>query len=189
MFIDGYLALATAINGAAVTECALLGYGRQPIAFGDPTDGIAFSAIPYTFGQALRAGAVGRAIYDGPVGGNLLLVLPFPVPLATGRLPWDTGEAGHLRLFFTALQQIHRGGAFTGRIAAGAMAGLCSDAYDLVNPVDVSSRTAGITGTAYDPLTGNPRPLINTAQMLAGVALSIDRGVLQAAAEVPAGTE
>ena len=189
MFIDGYLALATAIAGASVTECTLAGYARQPISFNDPTDGIAFSANAFSFGQALRAGAVGRAIYDAPTGGNLLLVLPFPVPLATGRLPWDAGEAGHLRLFFTALQQIHRGAAYTGRIAAGAMAGLCSDAYDLVNPVDVSGRTSGITGTAYDPLMGNPRPLINTATMLAGVALSINRGVLQASAEVPAGVE
>ena len=85
--------------------------------------------------------------------GNLLLVLPFPMPIASGRLPWETGEAGHLRLFFTALQQAHRGAAYTGRIAAGAMAGLCSDAYDVVNPVDLSQ----------DP--ANPRPLIRTATM------------------------
>lgn len=177
MFIDGYLALATAVSAGGATEFSGSGYARQPIAFGDPVDGVAFSAVPYSFGMALRAFPAGRAIYDAPTGGNLLLVLPFPTPTATGRLPWDAGEAGHLRLFFTALQQSHRGAAYTGRIAAGGMAGLCSDAYDLVNPVDLSQ----------DP--ANPRPLIRTATMTAGVALSINRGVLQAAALVPAGTE
>jgi hypothetical protein len=162
MFIDGYLALATAVSAGAATEFSGGGYARQPIAFG--------------------------AVYDAPTGGNLLLVLPYPTPIASGRLPWDAGEAGHLRLFFTALGSIHRGASYTGRITSGAMAGLCSDAYDVVNPVDVSGRTSG-AGPFNDPLMGNPRPLINTATMTAGVALSVARGVLQAAAEVPAGTE
>jgi hypothetical protein len=189
MFIDGYLALATAVSAGAITEFSGGGYARQPIAFGDPVDGVTFSAVPYTFGQAVRLGTVaGRAIYDAPTGGNLLLVLPYPTPIATGRLPWDAGDAGHLRLFFTALGSIHRGASYTGRLAAAAMAGLCSDAYDVVNPVDVSGRTAGAS-PFYDPLMANPRPLINTATMTAGVALSVARGVLQAAAEVPAGTE
>ncbi len=189
MFIDGYLALATAVGPGTATECALPGYARQPIAFSDPVDGIAFNANPFTFGMALRAGAVGRAIYDAPTGGNLLLVLPFPTPIATGRLPWDSGEAGFLRLFFTALQQVHRGASYTGRIAAGAMAGLCSDSADVVSPSDTSGRTPGLAPGAYDPLMGNPRPLINTATMTAGVALSLNRGVLEAAALVPAGQE
>jgi hypothetical protein len=190
MFIDGYLGLLTAISGTTVTECSQAGYARQPIAFGDPVDGIAFSAIPFTFGMGLKGtGAVGRGIYDAPTGGNLLLILPYPTPLASGRLPWDAGEAGHLRLFFTALASTHRGGAFTGRIAAAAMAGLCSDAYDVVNPVDVSGRTPGLQPGQFDPLTANPRPLINTATMTAGVALSVARGVLQASALVPAGSE
>ena len=177
MFIDGYLALATAATAGAITECALSGYARQPISFSEPVDGIAFSSTPYSFGMAIRAGAVGRAIHDAPSGGNLLLVMPFPTPLAGARLPWDSGEAGHLRLLFSALQQSHRGAAFTGRIAAGAAAGLCSDAYDVANGNDLSQSQ------------GNPRPLINTAAMTAGVALSISRGVLQAASLVPAGTE
>ena len=190
MFIDGYLALATAVSPGAITEFSGSGYGRQSIAFGDPVDGVCFSAVPYTFGQAVRLGTVaGRAIFDAPTGGNLLLVLPFPTPIASGRLPWDAGEAGHLRLFFTALGSIHRGASYTGRIAAGAMAGLCSDAYDVVNPVDVSGRTPGLSPFQSDPLMANPRPLINTATMTTGVALSVARGVLQAAAEVPAGTE
>ena len=177
MFIDAYLALATAVSAGTITECALPGYARQPISFGEAVDGIAFSSTPFSFGMAIRAGAVGRAIYDAPTGGNLLLVLPFPTPLASARLPWDSGEAGHLRLFFSALQQSHRGAAFTGRIAPGAAAGLCSDAFDVVNGNDLSQSP------------GNPRPLINTAAITAGVALSINRGVLQAASLVPAGTE
>ena len=177
MFIDGYLALATAVGAGSITECALTGYARQPISFGEPQDGIAFSANPYTFGQAVRSGAVGRAIFDAPSAGNLLLVMPFPTPIARDRLPWDSGETSHIRLFFTALQQSHRGAAYTGRIAAAAMAGLCSDANDIISRNDITQSL------------GNPRPLINTAMMTAGVALSINRGVLQASSLVPAGTE
>ena len=176
MFIDGYLALCSATGAGTATELTAAGYGRQPIAFGDPENGISFSTIPYSFGMGVR-GAVGRAIFDAPTGGNLLLVLPFPTPIARGRLPWDSGDRGHLRLFFTALQSLYRGGSYTGRIAAGAMAGLCSDMYDVVNQTDIGQ------------VMGQVRPLINTATMTAGVALSVSRGVLEASVAVPAGTE
>lgn len=177
MFIDGYLCLCSAVGAGTATELTAAGYARQPIAFGEPVDGVTVSTLPYSFGMGLRAGPLGRAIYDAPTGGNLLLVLPHPTPYAPGRLPWDAGELGHLRLFFTALQSTHRGGAYTGRIAAGAMAGMCSDAYDVVTMNDIGQ------------VSGQYRPQINTGTMTAGVALSVNRGVLQAAALVPAGSE
>ena len=49
--------------------------------------------------QQLFPTPAGRAIYDAPTGGNLLLVMPFATPYARGRLPWDAGDVGHLRLF------------------------------------------------------------------------------------------
>ena len=178
MFIDGYLALCSTVGAGTATELAVPGYARQPIAFGEPEDGVCFSTVPYTFGQAVRwmnngqqlfPAPVGRAIYDAPTGGRLLLVLPFPQPFAPGRLPWDAGDPGHLRLFFTALQQTHRGAAYTGQIPAGAMAGLCNDGYDVVTLHDIGQ------------VQGQERPLINTGTMTAGVGLTMTRGVLAAA--------
>lgn len=187
MFIEGYLALCSAVQTGTATELSgVTGYARQSIAFGEPVDGVTFSTVPYTFGMGVRwinngqqlfPTPAGRAIYDAPTGGNLLLVLPFATPYARGRLPWDAGDVGHLRLFFTALQGTHRGEAYTGRIAAGAMAGLCSDIYDVVTTADLSQ------------VQGQSRPLINAGAMTAGVGLSVNRGVLQASTAVPAGTE
>lgn len=164
---------ATAIRGC--TELTAPGYSRQPIQFNNAVAGVCFSANAYSFGSTVR-GAVGRAIYDAPSGGNLLLVMPFAMPTAPARLPWDSGAQGHLRLFLTALQPYLSGRAYTGRLSAGAVIGAASDLHDLVNAADLSQ----------DP--ANPPPLINLAPLSAGVALSINRGVLQAASMVPAGT-
>ena len=79
MFIDAYLALCSAVSPGAATELMVPGYARQPIGFNDPVDGVTVSAVPYAFGMTVR-GAVGRAIYDAPTGGNLLLVCPFATP-------------------------------------------------------------------------------------------------------------
>ncbi len=178
MFIDAYLALVTAAGAGTATEVTLPGYNRQPISFGQPVNGICFSATAFSFGQAFMPnGVVGRAIYDAPTGGNLLLVLPFPIPLAGTRLPRDSGDQNFLRLAFSALTGVMTGAAYTGRIAADAAAGLTSDRCDIVTMNDLSQSMS------------SPRPLINTATMTAGVTLSINRGVLQAASLVPAGTE
>ncbi len=175
-FIDGYLGLLSAAGVGTATELVAPGYARQPISFNDPVNGVCVNTIAYAFGQRVT-GAIGRAIYDAPTGGNLLLVMPHPTPIAPGRLRWDAGEAGHLRLFLTALQPYLRGASFTGRLAAASLIGATSDAFDIVNPVSTST----------DP--ANPQPLINTAPLSSGVALSINRGVLQAASMVPAGVE
>ena len=176
MFIDAYLALISAAGPGSCVEVTTPGYARQAIAFSVPTDGVSMSSIPYGFGM-LRTGAIGRAIYDAPTGGNLLLVLPFPTPLSTWRPLWDGGDVGVIRLVFTVMAGIHRGAAYTGRLAAGTEMGTCSDLYDIGGPTDVSQ---GL---------GNPRLAIATATMTAGVALSIARGTLTAASNVPAGVE
>lgn len=163
MFLAGFLALGQPTGPGQFTETTQLGYARQPIIFGDVVDGNCFNSNAYTFGMTVR-GFSGRAIYDAPAGGNLLLVLPFPTPLAPGRLPWDTLDAGTLRLTFTAMQPYHNGLAYTGTILAGAVAGTCNDAADIQN-------------TAQS-VAGNPLPIINTAPMTAGVGLTITRGTV-----------
>ena len=178
MFIDGYLALCGTVGTGTATEVTgVPGYVRQPISFGEPTNGVTVNANAYSFGMgtrwtnngiALYPTPAGRAIFDAPSGGNLLLVLPFAS--TSGRLPWDMGDAAHIQLQLSALAGFPRGASFTGRIAAGAAAGGCSDRFDIVNP-------------------GNISQYVNTAVMTAGVALSIKRGILQAAAMVPAGSE
>ncbi len=179
MFIDGFLGLATSVTPQGITEWAgsTPPYARQPVSFGEPVNGICYSASPYTFGQGSRGGVMGRALYDAPAGGNLLLFWPFPTPLAPDRLGWDSGDQGYLRLAFSALAGYPRGAAFTGRFAAGAVVGSASDRNDVVSVAD----------TSVDP--ANPRPRINVSPLYAGVALSIARGVLQAASAVPSGSE
>ncbi len=163
MFVAGFLALGQPTGPGQFAELALPGYARQPIAFGDVVDGNCYNVNAYSFGQTVR-GYSGRAIYDSPSGGALLLVLPFPTPLAPGRLPWEAMDASTLRLTFTAMQPYHNGLAYTGTILAGAVAGTCNDAADIQN-------------TAQS-IAGNPSPIINTAQMTAGVGLTITRGTL-----------
>ena len=47
MFIEGYLALCSALGTGTATELSgVTGYARQPIAFGEPVDGVTFSTVP-----------------------------------------------------------------------------------------------------------------------------------------------
>lgn len=177
MFIDGFLALCTSVSVGACVELTGAGYNRQPIAFGEPLNGVTVNCIPFSFGANLRpSGLAGRAIFDAPTGGNLLMVMPFPAGHAQGTL-WDSGDVGFLRLAFAALAGIARGQSATLRLAAGSVIGSCNDSFDIVNNFDLTVDRA------------NPRPQINLAQLTAGVALSVNRGVLQAASLVPTGVE
>jgi hypothetical protein len=156
VFINGFLALGTSPSAGAFTEASnsggTTGYARQPISFGKAVKGVCYNAIPWTFGQGPR-GFTCRAIYDAPTGGNLTMIMPFPTPLAAGRLPWDFGDPD--------------GDAFTGTLAAASVIGVCNDSYDVVNQV----------GNVV-PNSGTYAPVINTAVLYSGVALTITRGVL-----------
>jgi hypothetical protein len=170
VFINGFLALGTSPSAGAFTEASnsggTTGYARQQIAFGKAVNGVCRNAIPWTFGQSPRSFTC-RAIFDAPTGGNLLMVMPFPTPLAAGRLPWDFGDVGGLRLVFSALATYPDGDAFTGNLAAATAIGTCNDSYDVVNQV----------GNVV-PTSGTYAPVINTAVLYSGVALTITRGVL-----------
>jgi hypothetical protein len=70
-------------------------------------------------------------------------------------------------LVFSALATYPDGDAFTGTLAAASVIGTCNDSYDVVNQV----------GNVV-PASGTYAPVINTAVLYSGVALTITRGVL-----------
>ena len=196
MFIDGYLALCSAVGAGTATEITGANYRRQPIAFTLPRFGVAMNADAYTFGDTAAAVGTllaGRAIYDAPTGGNLLLVLPFHTSRPAG---WcgasDANEGTALRLLFDGLYTLKSGAAFSGTFAAGATLGSCYDtrdiggAYSRIEPSRWDG--AGIDpGSAVPfPQDGGYRYEIHAGAMTAGVALVVNRGVLQARSTWPA---
>jgi len=166
MFVDGYLALCSAVGAGAATEITAPGYARQPISFSTPRNGISVNAEPWSFGYSLPGPYAGRALYDAPTGGNLLLVLPFaePRPQPQGG-PCDAGDVGSIRVSFAALAGFQNGAAFKGTVAAGALAGTCWDDADVIGPV--------VQGGGYAVQQ-------RTSPLSAGVALTINRGILEA---------
>ena len=136
-----------------------------------PKNGLSVSARPYTFGSPGLSGPIaGRAIYDAPSGGNLLLVLPHATPRAIpGAGPADAGGAGYLSLVITAMQSYPDGTAYSGSISAGAVIGTCYDENEVLG------RGSTVQGGSYVPAA------INSSPLSAGVGLIINRGVLQAA--------
>lgn len=169
-FVDGFLALCSAVGTGTCVEMAGPGYSRQPISFSTPKSGLSVSTKPFNFGFANVTGPIaGRAIYDAPTGGNLLLVLPHatsrPIP---GGGPVDAGADNFISLIFTALQSLADGAVYSGSIAAGAVAGSCYDQADVL-------------GSSSTVLGGNLVPAaINTSPLSAGVQLALNRGLLTA---------
>lgn len=122
--------------------------------------------MPYSFGNPALSGPIaGRAVFDAPIGGNLLLVMPRATPPTPGGA-LDSGEAGFLSLTFTALQAYPDASAFSGSFAAGAVLGTC---YDELEVLGGGGRVVG----------GNyASAAISSSPMMAGVALAIRRGFL-----------
>lgn len=168
MFISGFLALCSAVGTGTCTEVGGGDYARQAIAFGTPRNGLSLSVTPYSFGYPAMTGPVaGRAIFDAPTGGNLLLVLPHATPRPIAG-PIDTADAGFISLFFTAMQNYPDGSAFSGAFTAGSTVGSCYD------ELEVLARGAKVAGGGYVPAA------INSSPMTAGVALTVKRGLLSA---------
>ncbi len=114
MFIDGFLALCSTVGTGTCTEPTVAGYARQPISFGPSIKGVAVTAVPFTFGPAVTSSGTfaGRAIFDAPTAGNLLLVLPFPSARPPSARLSDAGDVGAIRLLFDALATYPNGDAF-----------------------------------------------------------------------------
>ena len=170
MFIDGFLALCSTVGTGVCTEPTVAGYSRQPISFSASIKGVAVSSVPFTFRPTTTASGsfAGRAIYDAPTGGNLLLVLPFPSARTPSGRATDAGDVGYVRLLFDALATYPTGDAFSGTFALGATVGQWYDDLSLNVPWMVQ-----VSGGRYVPSA-------NTMPITAGVALTITRGVLRA---------
>jgi hypothetical protein len=165
--IDGYLTLCSAISGATVTEVA--GVTRQPMSFGNPLFGGSVNSRHWTFGAGLVGPYAGRAVYDSPTGGKLLLVIPFsaarPQP---GSGPCDAGDVADICISFDALSTYESAAPYSGTFAAGATIGTCWDRQDVIG---------GGYVLATDP--ANYTTLVHTSPLVCGVGLTLSRGVLQ----------
>lgn len=102
-FVAGYLADCSAVTATTCTEFTSTGYGRQLIRFSDPVNGVTVNRNTYSFGNGAVGTLAGRAIYDAPTGGNLMLVWPIAVPFAVSI---DQGDAGAIQLIITALAAV-----------------------------------------------------------------------------------
>jgi hypothetical protein len=167
-FINGYLALCSAVGLGFVTEASARGYTRQPIAFPVPEYGVSMNSKPWNFAFPKVGTIAGRAVYDAPSGGNLLLVLPFAEPRTTpADGPTDAGNVGDITLIFGGLGGLPDGAAFNLSFDSGAVVG---SVYDLTDTVSVGAQ---VSGGGYEPVT-------NSSPMSAGVELVLNRGVLAA---------
>ncbi|MDT7953192.1 MAG: hypothetical protein RQ966_16945 [Acetobacteraceae bacterium] len=167
-FINAFLGLCSAVGTGTATEMAAV---RQPISFNSPRNGVSVSSRAYSFGTLPAGGAMaGRAIFDSPTGGNLLLVMPFatprPVPLGG---PTDQADAGWITLQFTGLAAFPDGDAFSGTLAAGTVVGTCYDELAVVS-----------RNCVVNPATGGYQLVANLTPLSTGVGLTIVRGVLRA---------
>lgn len=179
MFVAGFLALVSAINGAAVTECTSLGYARQPINFGNPKFGVCVNAQPWSFGAAPSGTFAGRAIFDAPTGGNLLMILPFSSARPISGSPGDGGDVGAIALNLSLLSSYADGSAYSAEWLADFAPGITYDTQD----------TIGITSTAPTPAAGiTVLPQggmflsVRASPITLGTNLIIARGQAQAAA-------
>jgi hypothetical protein len=179
-FVSGFLGLCSAAGAGAATEIAAAGYNRQPVQFSTPQAGVSVNVRPWTFGPVAGiTSTAGRAIFDAPVGGNLLLVLPHAaprLPMAPGAL--DLGDDGDISLNIAALADYGDGSAFNGGFGAAAVLGICYDVAEIIglnttqpNPVD---------GVTVLPQRGQFL-LVQASPLTAGVGLVVSRGLLQAA--------
>ncbi|MBV9859878.1 MAG: hypothetical protein JO038_07240 [Alphaproteobacteria bacterium] len=162
-FISGFLGLCSAVALGTATEVMTPGYSRQPISFDAPRltgldEGLPAGSMvvsrnsrAWSFG-ALGAGPLaGRAIYDAPTGGQLLLVLPYgsgprPAPMNG---PVDSGQPGDISLIFSGVQPLGDAAeAWSGTYPAGAVIGTCFDTNDIAGRSVVTGGRYGLVFSA-----------------------------------------
>ncbi len=124
--IDGWLGQCAAVTALTCTEPTAPGYARQPVSFATLGKGLTVNATPFTFGQAPLPVVAGRAIFDAPTGGHVLVVLPLAAPY-TVPANGDQADVGGLRFTFAALATYTAAEAFTGSFASGAVLGATPD--------------------------------------------------------------
>ena len=136
-FIDGYIADCSATTSTTCTEFTATGYSRQPMFFNAPTSGVTRNAAPFSFSPLVTGVVAGRAIYDAPSGGTLLLIIPLAAPLTiTGG--GDHQDVGTITLTFTAMVPLYYSESYIGTAAAGSTLGSTADGSTLTNSHDLT---------------------------------------------------
>jgi len=177
MFIDAFLGLASAVSVGAATEITTPGYARQAISFRAAVNGVSRNAAGWSFGTFGAPAVAGRVIYDAPIGGNILFVLPHFNSRAPST-PNDAGDAGDIVLNIAALQAYPTADAFTGLLAPSVIVGLTYDVAEIVGTYSTAAATAGLTVVQ---LPGPVFQFVQASPLSTGpLQLAIDRGVLQA---------
>ncbi len=143
-FIDGYLGLCSAVGTGTCTELTSAGYARQPVFFSAPVKGVAPLGNPVTFGLATPV--AGRAIYDAPTAGNLLMVMPATTTLLASGLTYDVGA---LRITITAMLPYQFGEAYIGKVAAATAFGLTTEGNVLSSGVALDIFRGDLTTQGY----------------------------------------
>jgi hypothetical protein len=147
--IDGFLAQCSAVGAGTCTEFAMSGYLRQPIYFNSATKGVAKIGTTYTF-PAVAGTMAGRAIYDQPTGGNLLMVMPLATPVVLGSTK-DTGDVASIVLTITALAPYQYSAAYSGTFLAAAVLGTDTDGSVLTGGVALTIARGELRATSVSP--------------------------------------
>jgi hypothetical protein len=122
----GYLGDCTAVTATTCTESTATGYARQPIILSTPMFGKSVNSIPFSFAQTVLGTIAGRALFDAPTAGNLLVVMPLANPLTIAP-PGDRADVGALSLTVTALAAVFNGSFSQAAVASGAAVGTTQD--------------------------------------------------------------
>jgi hypothetical protein len=161
-FFDGYLSLCSAVGTGTATEVA--GVVRVPMSFSVPKNGVSVNTRSWNFGAGyyLTGPYAGRALYDAPTGGRLLLVMPFYAPRAQpGSGPADNGDVADINLLITALAGYPDASAYTGTLTASTAIGTTWDAKEVLSTVAVlpTNLSGYTTLTNASPLSVGPATL------------------------------
>jgi hypothetical protein len=169
-FIDGYIAECTAVTTTSCTEPSYTNYGRQPVYFNTPANnGYLASALRFQFASP-SAGLTftGRAIFDAPTGGRLLMVIPATF---TPPYPGDVGETGSVSFTLSNSTGL-LGDAISATYATGATLGTMSSGSLVTTGTNVSVSRGVLQGAVIpsDPF------YVQTAAQTAGFSYSAPTG-------------
>ncbi len=174
MFIDGYLALATAFpTPFTITEYSSATYRRQPVSFGRAMQGVTRNAAPVSFGFGIGGGIAGFGLFSSPSGSELLLAIPFFTPAGFGSSP-AAYDVGAICLLFNDLVNEATGAASSYVYGPGAAIGSCWR-----DPQDFAGMSPALT-PAGATIPGGPVRQFLMGTLSPGTPLTIKRGVLSA---------
>ena len=122
-FASGWLAECTAIGPGTCTEQTAAGYARQPMTIALTKGGLLVRSLPFAYASAVQGPIAGRALYDAPNGGNLILVSPLPAGYVIPVTGGDREDVGSGGIALTGQSALIDPTAFSGVFAPAATIG------------------------------------------------------------------